>query len=90
MNLMEFFQFVPGPNLQPIRSICTQIRCQYPSASSRSHRRQQGPHHCRGVQGDARDHLRPGRQRPEQVWLLQALGVPQRRGGERPPRDFHF
>lgn len=32
--------------------------------------------------GDAGDHLRPVRQRVEQVWLLQAPRVPQRGGGQ--------
>ena len=40
-------------------------------------------------QGDAGDHLRPAWQRVEQVRLLEAPGVPQRGGRQRPAGDLH-
>ena len=40
-------------------------------------------------QGNAGDHLRPAWQRVEQVRLLEAPGVPQRGGRQRPAGDLH-
>jgi len=82
----------PDPGLQQVRPVPAQVRRQHTAASARRLRRQQGPHHCRRVQGDARAHLRPHGQRAPEVQLLQVLGVPQRRlllVGPGPRGDLH-
>uniref|UniRef100_A0A1B6EF42 Uncharacterized protein n=1 Tax=Clastoptera arizonana TaxID=38151 RepID=A0A1B6EF42_9HEMI len=79
----------PDTDLQPVRAVRAQVRRQHPPAPARCDGGQQGSHHRGGVQGHARHHIRPGRQRAAEVRVLQTPRVPQRRSGQRQTRDLH-